>query len=203
MHTSLGIVTPGIRRGREEGGKAGQRGEPTQRCKVALWSWWLVTWSYRTNWEVFLNVPQDFYTHLGWRRKEEACNYQLLSHTGQRLTPGGDFLSFFFFFLIELLFWGCFIFYTDPTFFCCFFGHTIQHVGTQFPHQGSKLCPLQCKHRVPTTGPPRKSPRGDLVSMVMHAWPWALRDVSHTLSSIEQPYNGRQSEGGATRLLLG
>ena len=33
-----------------------------------------------------------------------------------------------------------------------------QHEGSQFPDQGSNLCPLQWKHRVLTTGPPGKSP---------------------------------------------
>ena len=28
------------------------------------------------------------------------------------------------------------------------------------PDQGSNLCPLHCKHRVLTTGSPRKSPNG-------------------------------------------
>ena len=33
----------------------------------------------------------------------------------------------------------------------------VQHVGSQFPNQGSNLCPLQWKRGVLTTGPPGKS----------------------------------------------
>ena len=33
----------------------------------------------------------------------------------------------------------------------------MQHVGSQFPDQGSNLRPLQWKHGVLTTGPPGKS----------------------------------------------
>ena len=36
-------------------------------------------------------------------------------------------------------------------------GGAVQHVGSQFPSQGSNLCPLQWKRGVLTTGPPRKS----------------------------------------------
>ena len=38
-----------------------------------------------------------------------------------------------------------------------FFGHTLLHAGSQFPDQGSNLCPLHWEHRVLTTGPPGKS----------------------------------------------
>ena len=38
-----------------------------------------------------------------------------------------------------------------------FGGHTMKHVGSHLPDQGSNLCTLQQKHQVPTTGPPGKS----------------------------------------------
>ena len=44
-------------------------------------------------------------------------------------------------------------------FFFFFFGHTAQHVGSQFPDKGLSLCPLHWKHGVLTTGPPGKSPQ--------------------------------------------
>ena len=43
-------------------------------------------------------------------------------------------------------------------FFFFFFGCAAPHVGSQFPNQGSNPHPLQWKRRVPTTGPPGKSP---------------------------------------------
>ena len=45
------------------------------------------------------------------------------------------------------------------------FGHTARHAGSQFPDQGSNLCPLQWKRRVLTTGPPGKSPGVCLLSV--------------------------------------
>ena len=39
--------------------------------------------------------------------------------------------------------------------FC--FGHTAQHVGSQFPVKGSNPCPVQWRLRVLTTGLPRRS----------------------------------------------
>ena len=42
--------------------------------------------------------------------------------------------------------------------FCfCFFGHTAQHAGSEFPNQRLNPCPLQWKCGVLTTGPPGKS----------------------------------------------
>ena len=38
-----------------------------------------------------------------------------------------------------------------------FFSNTEWHVGSQFPHQGSNLCPLQWKRGVLTIEPPGKS----------------------------------------------
>ena len=37
------------------------------------------------------------------------------------------------------------------------FGHTVQHVGSQFPDQGSNLHPLHWKHGILISGPPGKS----------------------------------------------
>ena len=37
-----------------------------------------------------------------------------------------------------------------------FCGHTLQDVGSQFPAQGSNLCPLQQKHQILNTTPPGK-----------------------------------------------
>ena len=42
-------------------------------------------------------------------------------------------------------------------FFFFFFGCASRHAGSQFPDQGSNLCPLQWKHRVLTTGLPGNS----------------------------------------------
>ena len=41
-------------------------------------------------------------------------------------------------------------------FFFKFCGHTLQDVGSQFPAQGSNLCPLQQKHQILNTRPPGK-----------------------------------------------
>ena len=38
-----------------------------------------------------------------------------------------------------------------------YFGHVAHHVESQFPNQGSNPCPLQWKHGVLITEPPRKS----------------------------------------------
>ena len=43
-------------------------------------------------------------------------------------------------------------------FYFFFFGHAMQHMGSQFPDQGSNPCLLQWKLRVLTNGPPGKSP---------------------------------------------
>ena len=40
-----------------------------------------------------------------------------------------------------------------------FIGHTTQHEGSYFPHQGSNLCPLCWKHRFLTTRPLGESQR--------------------------------------------
>ena len=53
----------------------------------------------------------------------------------------------------------CTLFYSI-LFYCIFWlCHTIRHVGSQFPDQGSNPCPLQWKGGVLTTGPPGKSRR--------------------------------------------
>ena len=49
----------------------------------------------------------------------------------------------FFFLIYQGFFFSCFV---------C----TAQHVGSNFPHQGSNPCPLHWQHRVLTTGPPGK-----------------------------------------------
>ena len=45
-----------------------------------------------------------------------------------------------------------------PIFKKIFFGLTVQYAASQFPSQGSNLCPPQQKGRVLTSGPPEKSP---------------------------------------------
>ena len=56
--------------------------------------------------------------------------------------PGPSWVFFnYYFYLFIYLFIGC----------------TLWHVRSQFPDQGLNPCPLQWKHRVPTTGPSGKS----------------------------------------------
>ena len=43
------------------------------------------------------------------------------------------------------------------SFFYSFFGHAVWCAGSQFPNQGSDLCPQHWEHGVLTTGPPGKS----------------------------------------------
>ena len=47
-------------------------------------------------------------------------------------------------------------------FFNLLYGHATSHARCEFTNQGLKLCPLQCKNKVLTTGPPRKSPAHSL-----------------------------------------
>ena len=52
--------------------------------------------------------------------------------------------------------------YKNNSFFFLILGHTAQHVGSQFPNQGSNPCSLQWKRGVLTTGPPGKSLKATL-----------------------------------------
>ena len=47
-----------------------------------------------------------------------------------------------------------------------FFGHATQHVGSEFPNQGSNPCPLRWKCRVLTTEPPEYSPQLTIQSLL-------------------------------------
>ena len=47
-------------------------------------------------------------------------------------------------------------------FFNLLYGHATSHARCEFTNQGLKLCPLQWKSKVLTTGPPRKSPAHSL-----------------------------------------
>ena len=46
----------------------------------------------------------------------------------------------------------------------------MQHSGSQFPNQGSNPRPLQWKHGILTTGPPRKSQRARAFKVTYHSW---------------------------------
>lgn len=76
----------------------------------------------------------------------------------QNLIPNHNFLhdpSHYYFYLI-LFFNGWIVFIYDLYLFIYLFGHAEQHVGSQFPHQGTNPSPPNWKHGVIITGPPGK-----------------------------------------------
>ena len=75
-------------------------------------------------------------------------------------SPGKSSDSQFLKVIVTIRYWlysPCCTIYPCSLFYLFTFDRTAQHVGSQFPNQGSNPCPLQWKHGVLTTGPPGKS----------------------------------------------
>ena len=62
-----------------------------------------------------------------------------------------------------------------------FFDHAAQHLGSQFPNQGSNPCLLQWKREVLTTGPPGKSLFTLYCHLLSVQWHYVLKNNVHTL----------------------
>lgn len=109
---------------------------------------------------------------VGWYSRWHAAGHVGLQgychHQSQPLTqaPGRPF---FFFFLIKK---------------SIYFGHAAQHVGSQFPEQGSNVHPLHWERWVSTKEPPGKS----LLTILMSAsltWGCACRNLR--MSELKRP----------------
>ena len=85
-------------------------------------------------------------------------------------------------------------------FFVFFFNCTSQHVGSQFPDQGSNPCPLQWKHAILTAGRPKQSLTTCLYILMNKCIEWQVDTQEREERMVRAMLlNGQKEQGQCVR----